>query len=1044
MVDANAQPKKASAGEKRIFSPAVAVLSLLAAVLLGASMLLGAALHTGFFPVQTTGNVSSRPSGPATSLPTTGQPQPPDSGGQDDPPIEDPPVFSVPQEMRGSVILPGKDYRPADKPEKVRKQIDEALKTLVSYGFNTVLMPVQADGEAICPDVLPPAPQAGIFDPLQYLIEQARAKGLYVYAVFDCGVYSGEVDPTLPEQVQQIERLLDGFLRCYQPDGWMLTAYGYAYGKSCDKEAFEAQQQFTDKKAFMADAVDKLVHKLVGMIRTYDRDLYTGLLSSAVWAHRKVDERGSQTSNLYEEWTDGRADTMAWLQQGLFDFVMVQSYVSTNDAQASFAHVLSWWDKLCTQAKIPLYVMHASHLAGTSKRAWKSPDQLTLQLLLCRRAESWKGSSFSSLQALKKNPGGSTDALVSAFNGTLLEGYISNTLQLTTPQKLSITVDAPDYVLRGTADPNFVLKMNGRAVELTKNGYFAIPVTLTVGRNTFTFEHKGEKQTYTIIYKVRVLRSVTPAEDQLLDGGSVLAVSAIALKGATVTFSINGKTVTMTASPLQEGVDSEDLLGIFERYTGTYTLPKGASGRVLELGAVTVNASFNGLEEKELGGKVSIVALPVNSDAVLPDTIEGLAMRAPDAGAGAVLIGGQIVVISSDYAETFDGGNSTDDYSRPTNAYMPRGTTDVLLKKVVANGNTYYLLGSGRRVYASDAWLSEGQRNLHCNTLSGAAVLVATDYTLMTLQSEWFVPYNLQLLPQKYANAAGKPPKYTINSYGQTTEYIEITFHYTALPEALPDMTDSPLFSRAEWSQGAQENTAVLRLYLRSKGEFYGYSVVWDAEGCLHFSFKHSPSTAAAPENAPLQGLTIVLDPGHGGSDKNTPIFGITEKKLALDYSLSIRDKLEELGATVIMTRSTDVNVSHKQRVLLARNTGVDLFLSIHMNAATSGNNLGKPTTASGATVHYFNEYSYALSQMIANKIKPLEDSYDIGNRSSMVHWDPFYVIRVHDNPSVLVECGFYDNPKDSELLQSSTYREQMTQAIVDGVVEYFRHLPQQ
>ena len=130
-------------------------------------------------------------------------------------------------------------------------------------------------------------------------------------------------------------------------------------------------------------------------------------------------------------------------------------------------------------------------------------------------------------------------------------------------------------------------------------------------------------------------------------------------------------------------------------------------------------------------------------------TLIDLPVTVPLAGAGAVLIGGQIVVISSDYAETFDGGNSTDDYSRPTNAYMPRGTTDILVKKVVANGNTYYLLGSGRRVYAADAWLSEGQRNLHCNTLSGAAVLVATDYTLMTLQSEWFVPYNLQLLPQK-------------------------------------------------------------------------------------------------------------------------------------------------------------------------------------------------------------------------------------------------------------------------------------------------------
>ncbi len=68
---------------------------------------------------------------------------------------------------------------------------------------------------------------------------------------------------------------------------------------------------------------------------------------------------------------------------------------------------------------------------------------------------------------------------------------------------------------------------------------------------------------------------------------------------------------------------------------------------------------------------------------------------------------GKVAVITAEYAETFLG-TTTDDYSRPYNSQLPKGTTDCYVKTVYDTGNTgysYYLFASGRRVYQKDAQL---------------------------------------------------------------------------------------------------------------------------------------------------------------------------------------------------------------------------------------------------------------------------------------------------------------------------------------------------
>ena len=104
------------------------------------------------------------------------------------------------------------------------------------------------------------------------------------------------------------------------------------------------------------------------------------------------------------------------------------------------------------------------------------------------------------------------------------------------------------------------------------------------------------------------------------------------------------------------------------------------------------------------------------------------------------------------------------------------------------------------------------------------------------------------------------------------------------------------------------------------------------------------PAVPAKPvqqqTGGPLQGFTILVDAGHGGTDGGAigRDSGILEKELNLKTAQYLRDDLEQSGAQVIMTRDTDMEYERNKRadltarLDLARSGNADLLVSIHMN----------------------------------------------------------------------------------------------------------------
>ena len=151
-----------------------------------------------------------------------------------------------------------------------------------------------------------------------------------MYGVFDFHMSDKTYwDPTLAADADKMVSMVKEAAPLYGFDGYLLGNVSMAGGTTGNAEAFAAQTAFDNINAFTADAVTGVVRRAVAAIREADRNFYIGLLSRGIWAHKSVDEKGSDTASYYEEMTDGHADTLAWVEEGLFNFVMVKNFTST-------------------------------------------------------------------------------------------------------------------------------------------------------------------------------------------------------------------------------------------------------------------------------------------------------------------------------------------------------------------------------------------------------------------------------------------------------------------------------------------------------------------------------------------------------------------------------------------------------------------------------------------------------------------------------------------------------------------------------------------
>jgi N-acetylmuramoyl-L-alanine amidase len=173
-------------------------------------------------------------------------------------------------------------------------------------------------------------------------------------------------------------------------------------------------------------------------------------------------------------------------------------------------------------------------------------------------------------------------------------------------------------------------------------------------------------------------------------------------------------------------------------------------------------------------------------------------------------------------------------------------------------------------------------------------------------------------------------------------------------------------------------------------------------------------------------GTTIVLDAGHGGTDPGAQRGDVQEKEITLDIVDQLRKLLLARGFKVIMTRSDDTFVSLEDRVRITNSTLPDLFLSVHINAMESANDIH------GVETYYQTEQSRALADAVHESLVSKLEAPDKGVRKAR-----FYVINHTSVPAILAEVGFISNKDERDKLISSDYQKQVAEALRQGVMLY-------
>lgn len=185
----------------------------------------------------------------------------------------------------------------------------------------------------------------------------------------------------------------------------------------------------------------------------------------------------------------------------------------------------------------------------------------------------------------------------------------------------------------------------------------------------------------------------------------------------------------------------------------------------------------------------------------------------------------------------------------------------------------------------------------------------------------------------------------------------------------------------------------------------------------------------------PLKGVTILLDPGHGGADPGAvgPT-GLKESATNLRVARYLRDLLRADGATVHMSREKDVYLSLGQRVELAKKWKPDLFVSVHHNASLQPKKINRSEI-------YYNAMDQGLSQVAGQKMISELESYGFGQESLIIPGG-FFVLRNNPSPSVLTEGSYISIPKIEKQLKTGKALTNQAEALRRAIRETFANGP--
>jgi len=533
------------------------------------------------------------------------------------------------------------------------------------------------------------------------------------------------------------------------------------------------------------------------------------------------------------------------------------------------------------------------------------------------------------------------------------------------------TTTAPQIFFIGTASPRTTVEINGVVVgERSPAGHFAPSLPLEPGVNPFRITAGDQVLEFTITRKVPTLpTTLTPLEpmvDLVRQPQDMVCFTATA--PAQRALSVRLDRHQLPLEPLPPQIQLPPNLAALIDQSGTVTPQFPIYRNCLQLNQI----GDYGRLQWQMGDNITLegARIQVAHPAQLP-----------------------VVEVTRALGGVARTGPGTD-YSRLTP--LPQGTRD----RVQRQTGDWLQLAYGGWIRANEV-----------RFLPSALPTTATIRSITSRQTSGWTEVIFPLdVPVPVAVQQGD-------------RHLTLTLYNTIPQTDIIRLDADPVIQRLDWQMIGTDQVQY-RFNLHHPQQ-WGYRLAYDQHR-LVLQLRHPPQLQRGAR--PLTGLTILLDPGHGGPEDlgaRGPD-GTPEKAVTLALAQKLAPELEALGATVILTRTADIDLDLPERIMAIEAAAPTLALSLHYNALPDG---GDARNTQGIGTFWYHPQSHDLALFLEGYL-----SRELGRQRYGVFWNNLALTRPTVAPAVLLELGFMIHPEEFEWIVNPQAQQQLARTLAQGI----------
>ncbi len=582
-------------------------------------------------------------------------------------------------------------------------------------------------------------------------------------------------------------------------------------------------------------------------------------------------------------------------------------------------------------------------------------------------------------------------------------------------QSLKVVFPSKDYQTNsdriffiGTAPATGQVFINGKPIARSKSGHFAPSFPLQLGENLFNVTYENQA------VQIKVTRlstqpevpqglafakdSLTPVADIAKLPGELICFSAIAAPRASVSVKLGNQTISLSPQPQQAQLPSN-----LAALTGR-NQPSAQSNASKYEGCTTAFGTGSLLYGNNISSGAVVPDYTKEVDLGKPQfqlTLNGKTITQEAPGKITILSPAQLPVVEvTANAGVARTGPSTDN-SRMTP--LPKGTRAT----VTAREGEWLRLDYG-------GWINSKETTIISGAIPPRSIIRSVAYRQLADRTEMVFPLQV-------------PVPVSVQQGDRT---FTLTLYNTTAQTDIIRLDDNPFISRLDWQQvtpGQVQYTFNLK-----KDQQWGYKLRYEGTS-LVLSLRNPPNPPTRRRGRKrLSGIKILLDPGHGGKESGASgPTGYLEKDVNLTVSKLVRDELVKRGATVVMTREDDREVSLVDRQAIIDKEEPALSISIHYNSLPDD---GDAENTQGVSAFWFHPQAHSPAVFMQTYLVEKLERPSYG-----VFWNNLALTRPASVPSILLELGFMSNPEEFEWVTNEKEQKKLARAIADSIVEWFK-----